>query len=187
MNFDHDTTLTLESLVALVNTHEPRLEVDDLTTAAELDEFVATFAISGSRTGTDAELRAVRKLRAQLRGVFDLAVAGELDGVVAELNALIVEAGAVPQLVTHDGNPLHLHYTPSDAPLHHRLGAEMAICLAIVVRDSGLDRFRHCESPTCDLVFIDLSKNRSRRYCDTQCGNRQHVAAYRDRRSRSAG
>jgi predicted RNA-binding Zn ribbon-like protein len=35
-------------------------------------------------------------------------------------------------------------------------------------------------------VVIDLSKNRSRRYCEKGCGNRVHVAAYRSRRARGA-
>ena len=45
-------------------------------------------------------------------------------------------------------------------------------------------RLRRCEAPDCEAVLVDLSKNRSRRYCDTgNCGNRQHVAAYRERRA----
>jgi len=85
--------------------------------------------------------------------------------------------------VEHDGHPPHLHYTPFDAPVHHRLGAEMAIALAILVRDSGLDRLRLCAAPRCENVVVDLSKNRSRRYCSTRCANRQHVAAYRQRQA----
>ena len=43
-----------------------------------------------------------------------------------------------------------------------------------------------CASPTCRDVFVDLSRNRSRRYCDSRtCGNRLHVAAYRARRSQA--
>ncbi len=99
------------------------------------------------------------------------------------LNRMIAENGAVPRLVEHDGLPVHLHFTPSEAPLDQRLGAEMAVALAIVVRDGGLERLRICESAGCGRVLVDLSKNRSRRYCDTQCGNRQHVAAYRRRHS----
>ena len=54
------------------------------------------------------------------------------------------------------------------------------------LRETG--RLRRCEAPGCDAVFVDLSKNRSRRYCDTgNCGNRQHVAAYRERRAARAG
>jgi predicted RNA-binding Zn ribbon-like protein len=103
--------------------------------------------------------------------------------VVALLNGLITDAGAVPRLVEHDGQPLHLHFTAAEAPLDQRLGAEMAIALAIVLRDGGLERLRVCETPGCGRVLVDLSKNRSRRYCDTQCGNRQHVAAYRQRQT----
>jgi predicted RNA-binding Zn ribbon-like protein len=34
---------------------------------------------------------------------------------------------------------------------------------------------------------MDLSRNRSRIFCDTgNCGNRQHVAAYRERRATQA-
>jgi predicted RNA-binding Zn ribbon-like protein len=34
-------------------------------------------------------------------------------------------------------------------------------------------------------VVVDLSKNRSRRFCSLTCANRVNVAAYRSRRSAS--
>ena len=38
--------------------------------------------------------------------------------------------------------------------------------------------------PNAMGVLVDLSRNRSRMFCDTgNCGNRQHVAAYRERRA----
>jgi hypothetical protein len=56
------------------------------------------------------------------------------------------------------------------------------MALAEVLRDEGAARLRGCAAPGCDGVFVDLSRNRSRRYCDTgNCGNRVHVAAYRAR------
>ena len=51
-----------------------------------------------------------------------------------------------------------------------------------VIRSGQLHRLRHCEAADCDDVVIDLSKNRSRRFCDSGCGNRANVAAYRARR-----
>jgi predicted RNA-binding Zn ribbon-like protein len=33
----------------------------------------------------------------------------------------------------------------------------------------------------CSSVHVDLSKNRSRRFCSTACANRTNVAAYRIR------
>ena len=42
----------------------------------------------------------------------------------------------------------------------------------------------NCASPTCRDAFLDESRNRSRRYCDSRtCGNRLHVAAYRARKA----
>lgn len=64
------------------------------------------------------------------------------------------------------------------------MAAHFAMGLAelIVAGESG--RVRSCASPTCQDVFIDLSRNRSRRYCDSRtCGNRLHVAAYRARKA----
>ncbi|MGH9135848.1 MAG: CGNR zinc finger domain-containing protein [Acidimicrobiales bacterium] len=186
MHLDHDTEIVLDEVVDFVNTDDRRTGVDSLTTTDTLDVFLDEHDISGARAGTEAELRAVRRLRARLRAVFETAAAAARDTVIADLNALIAEARAVPFLVEHDGYPLHLHYTPPDAPLHHRLGAEQALALAVVLRDGGLDRLRICESPDCGRIFVDLSRNRSRRYCDVQCGNRQHVAAYRQRRATSS-
>jgi predicted RNA-binding Zn ribbon-like protein len=183
MRLDHDSEHVVGELMTLVNNdgvHEPR---DVLASVDTLTAFLDELGISGSRPETEAEVRAVRRLRSRLRGVFESATAGDQDAVVAEINALIAEARAVPYLTEHDGNPLHLHYTPLDAPVHHRLGAEMAVTLAIVVRDGGLERLRVCASPDCGSVLVDLSRNRSRLYCDAQCANRQHVAAYRRRRA----
>jgi predicted RNA-binding Zn ribbon-like protein len=187
LRLDHDSELAIEEAVALLNADGHDGGPDVLASVETLTAFLDERGISGSRPETDGELRGVRRMRSRLRGVFDAAAAGDRDAAVAELNAVIADAGAVPYLTEHDGNPLHLHYTPMDAPVHHRLGAEMAVALAIVLRDGGLDRLRVCESPGCGDVLVDLSRNRSRRYCDVQCANRQHVAAYRRRRSGAAG
>jgi predicted RNA-binding Zn ribbon-like protein len=130
-------------------------------------------------TGPD-DVAAVQRLRTRLRRVFETDDETE---AVAILNALLAEAGALPQLTDHDGEPWHLHFTPPDAPLVHRLAAETAMGLAVVLRDGGFDRLRVCAQGDCDDAFVDASRNRSRRFCDpATCGNRAHVAAYRARR-----
>jgi len=51
-----------------------------------------------------------------------------------------------------------------------------------------LRRLKVCAAPDCDAVVMDLSRNRSRIFCDTgNCANRQHVAAYRERRGHAYG
>ena len=42
---------------------------------------------------------------------------------------------------------------------------------------------RVCAGDGCQGVVVDLSRNRSRRFCSTACGNRAAVAAYRARRA----
>ncbi len=57
------------------------------------------------------------------------------------------------------------------------------MALAQVVTADEIDRLRICEAPTCHAVLLDLSRNSSKRYCDAStCGNRLHVAAYRERK-----
>jgi predicted RNA-binding Zn ribbon-like protein len=44
-------------------------------------------------------------------------------------------------------------------------------------------RIRECASPTCDWVFLDQSRNRSRRWCDmSDCGNREKARRFQQRK-----
>jgi predicted RNA-binding Zn ribbon-like protein len=52
-----------------------------------------------------------------------------------------------------------------------------------VIRADEHSRFGVCADDGCEGVVLDLSRNRSRRYCSTTCANRNAVAAYRARRS----
>src|SRR5919112_2002242 len=77
----------------------------------------------------------------------------------------------------------HLHVTRPDAPLADRIGAEAAMGFLDLVRSDDLGRLRFCAADDCSDVLVDLSRNKSKRYCDTgNCGNRTNVAAYRARR-----
>jgi predicted RNA-binding Zn ribbon-like protein len=51
-----------------------------------------------------------------------------------------------------------------------------------VIRMGELGRLQTCAAADCDDVLVDLSKNRSRRFCGTSCANRTNVAAYRARK-----
>ena len=52
-----------------------------------------------------------------------------------------------------------------------------------VIRAGELSRLRTCAADDCLDVVVDLSRNRSKRYCERGCGNRLNVAAYRQRRA----
>jgi predicted RNA-binding Zn ribbon-like protein len=183
VHIDHDTLVGIQETVDLVNSDDRRANTDLLATIEDLDAYLARHGVTGRRTRDRTELEAMRRLRSTLREVFERADAGDATRVVDALNDLLARSNASPRLVQHDDQPLHLHFTPADATLERRLGAELATSLAIVVRDGGIRRLRICDAPDCASVLIDVSKNRSRRFCDTQCGNRQNVAAYRRRLS----
>jgi predicted RNA-binding Zn ribbon-like protein len=104
------------------------------------------------------------------------------DGAAAIVNELLRESSAVPQLVKHDDWDYHLHATRAEQPLAERMAVEAAMAFVDVIRTDELDRLRTCEADDCDNVLVDLSKNRSKRFCEAGCGNRMAVAAYRARR-----
>ncbi len=180
MVFAHDTETSLATAAALVNTapgSPPGRPEEQLASVGDLDAFVEEWDYTGSRTRDEDELRAVRALRPELRRLWTAAE----DEQVAGVNALLARAGALPQLVRHDGWDWHLHATTPEAPLAQRMAVEAAMALVDVVRAGERSRLRTCAADDCDDVLVDLSRNRSRRFCEGGCGNRAAVAAYRAR------
>jgi predicted RNA-binding Zn ribbon-like protein len=174
--FAHDTEASLQAAVALVNTAEPP---DTLTTVAELDAWYATYSYTGRRDADDAELAAVRALRPVLHTMFT----SDRDAAAEQVNAMLAEAGALPQLVRHEPFDWHLHAVAPDAPLVTRVVVEAAMAMVDVIRQDEMSRLGVCADDDCGAVVLDLSRNRSRRFCSTACGNRNAVAAYRARRA----
>lgn len=178
MSFAPDTLMALQSVVNLINSAEA--EVDGLVTLADLDGFLERERFTGSRTNHESELRDVRQLRTRLRGIWE----SDEDESVRLINNILRTARALPQLVKHDDWDYHLHATSPEAPLAERMAVEAAMALVDVVRTGEVERLRICAGSDCRAVLMDASRNRSRRYCDTgNCANREHVRAYRQRRS----
>jgi predicted RNA-binding Zn ribbon-like protein len=172
--FAHDTVASLRAAVDLVNSGEAP---DTLTTVAELDAWYVQQGYTGRHDGDRAELAGLRALRPVLRDLLttDRERAAEL------VNAMLSEAGALPQLVRHDGLDWHIHAVPPDAPLERRVVVETAMAMIDVIRTDELSRLSVCADDRCGGLVLDLSRNRSRRFCSTTCANRNAVAAYRAR------
>ncbi|MDQ0147030.1 MULTISPECIES: CGNR zinc finger domain-containing protein [Pseudarthrobacter] len=178
MVFAPDTEVALRTVVNLINTAANGRE--GLATLEDLDAFLAAEGFSGGRRRDNAELESVLELRRELAAVWT----ADEDAAVDTVNRLLRDANALPQLMKHDGWDWHLHATAPDAPLADRMSTEAAMALADVIRGKEMDRMRTCESEDCDAAVLDLSRNRSKRYCDTgNCANRAHVAAYRARQA----
>jgi predicted RNA-binding Zn ribbon-like protein len=178
--FSHDTQLSLQTVVDLVNTSPACGGQEDLPSPAALRSFVAAHHVSGVRERDYDDVPAIRRVRERFRTVFG---ASDPAAVAAEVNALVAQAPVRPRLTDHDGYDWHVHYFAPGAALADHLAVDGGMALAHVVASGETERLRVCEAPDCASVLIDMSRNRSRRYCDARtCGNRLNVAAYRARK-----
>jgi predicted RNA-binding Zn ribbon-like protein len=180
MNFSHYSDRPAELAVDLVNTVQT--DGDRIASIKQLKTFLAGYedlwhgVASPPKAG---DLVAVHELRTALRDVLetdDEARASEL------INEILTEHGAAPRISTHSGTP-HLHFEPIGTSISSWLGAITAMGLATIIIECGVERFGVCGASNCDDVYIDTSRNRSRRHCSSTCSTREAVAAYRARQS----
>jgi len=179
MLFSHDTEHSLASVVDLVNTAPSAGNGELLPDLAALREWVRVNDVSGLGLLTEEDLVSVRALRDRIRPVF---AATDDDSAAQVINELISQAPVTPRLTDHDGYDFHVHYFAEGASLVDHLAIDGGMALAQVLAAGERERLRLCEAPNCQQALVDLSRNRSKRYCDARtCGNRLHVAAYRSR------
>ncbi|MEV0276180.1 CGNR zinc finger domain-containing protein [Streptomyces sp. NPDC050610] len=185
MLINHDARCALDAVVNLVNTAPQGGDRDGLADPAGLRRYAASCDFSDVGPLGTADVTAVRSVRERFAQVF---AAPDTASAAALLNALVAEAGTTPRLTDHDGYDWHVHYFAPGASLADHLAADGGMALAYLVVAGERERLRRCEAPGCGRAFVDVSRNRSRRYCSSRtCGNRLHVAAYRARRRETAG
>ena len=114
-------------------------------------------------------------------GVREVASASTDAEAVDRLNGLLTQCAPEPRATNHNGTP-HLHYSADDAPLVVQLGTTVSMAMANLVCRYGRDRLGLCAAADCRDVFVDTSRNRSRRYCSETCASRTTVSAFRARR-----
>jgi predicted RNA-binding Zn ribbon-like protein len=161
------------------------LAIDLANADAQVPGWVEAFLDSHGEwftEGTVTELspqqqEAVARTSALVR---DVAVAQSEPEVMDRLNALLALASPRPYATTHDGE-LHLHYARPDAEVVEQLTTTVAMGLSQVVVQHGWRRLGVCSAEGCGHVYVDTSRNASRRYCSNTCASRSTVAAYRAR------
>ncbi len=162
--------------MALVN---GSLEPVTISTPDDLDAFFADFAYTGRHDGDQAEVDAVLAIAPRLRAL----LTADRDDAADIVNAMLRDASALPQLRRHDGHDWHLHAVGNDAPFAERIVVETAMAMIDVIRADEMSRLSVCADDTCEGIVLDLSRNRSKRFCSVTCGNRNAVAAYRARQA----
>lgn len=187
MNFNSHTDAVVSVTVALVNAATPGMcrgrpypAPSDARLTEALNEALAH---GGRRTArlSRAQTRALAREVARLRTVFEQVENRDLDAAARTVNALLAELRPTPYLERHDGEPWHVHY---HSPTHEPAASWAASCslaLAIVLGGEYATRLGVCAAPRCDRVYVDVSRNGTRRFCSTACQNRVKAAAHRAR------
>jgi predicted RNA-binding Zn ribbon-like protein len=146
---------------------------------------LATAALRAGRPDTrevsPAEATALSDFAWALRLVFDDVSTGRLDQAAEQVNGLLAQTGARPMLDKHDDDPWHLHFHGAEDSLVTGWSAGCATGLAVVLGSDLHGRLGICTADRCDRVYVDTSKNGTRRFCSTACQNRVKAAAFRER------
>lgn len=161
-------------------THDHLREYGDIVGFAELAGALEKAA--GKRLRQRAEREPTRAqavyalglaLRESIWAVFSALASGEVprEGDLDLISDAAASAAARSRLVyDREGIGWSL---PSDGDVLERPLWEIARSAADVLTSTERDRVKQCASETCEWVFLDRSKNHSRRWCDmSDCGNR---------------
>jgi predicted RNA-binding Zn ribbon-like protein len=132
------------------------------------------------RPGGEAPLARVRRLREATTRLID----AHIDGVAADpADARTVQqawCAALAVAAVGPGLPLAATVQPgtADLVLH-----TLALAVADLLQRPDLARLGRCDGAGCGWLFLDTTRNHSRRWCDSlDCGNRARVRAFSRRR-----
>lgn len=130
------------------------------------------------------QLEKVRALRRQLQTVWTSAPViepKELDII----NDLLEGVGI--QIVSGEsgaGSAFRERPIPVSDQVSDVMTATVAAALAYLVTHEETGRLRICRGDDCEAAIVDLTRNRSKLFCDFgNCANRAHVRAYRARQA----
>lgn len=187
MNFSSHIDSVVTVAVRLVNALTPG-EVHGRTYLPPDGVALATLATEALRFGrpdtrdvSPDEAAELGEFAWALRLVFADVAAGRLDQAAEQVNGLLGATGARPMLDKHDGEPWHLHFHGASESLTTGWMAGCATGLAVVLGSDLYGRLGVCTAERCDRVYVDTSKNGTRRFCSTACQNRVKAAAFRAR------
>jgi predicted RNA-binding Zn ribbon-like protein len=181
VDFTHYSDECMQAAADLVNTIGHPSGNEYMGTPELAKEFLVSHGFSGVDHVDESDLAEMHAVRARLEQVF---FAHDEKTATSLLNDLLREYDVAPYLTDHDGR-WHFHYAPEGAALGRRVATDVAVGLAALIAEYGFDRFGICAADDCRDVFVDMSRNKSRRYCNELCSSRTNVAAHR-RRARAS-
>jgi predicted RNA-binding Zn ribbon-like protein len=170
----------------LINTYDLYLdEPEHLQTPDDLQRFLEMRGIKLEAEVTPTDLDETCNLRETLRTAWN---AEMTETMLAILNPLIAASPVTMQFEETGEQHVHAQFALQPGlSLTQQLAFECALGMIEVVQQQGLDRMRACAAAPCRDVFVDTSRNKSRRFCSEQCANRYNISAFRERQKKLEG
>ena len=187
MRFNSHVDRLLTASVRLVNAVSPGEDGGREHPAPEGEQLRAAVLDAVRADGyhpdpSDDEVRALRDVALEVRGVFEALDSGEQDTAAGRVNALLNRTGAHPELDRDEDGGWSIHFHGPDTTFARGWAAGLAAGLAMAIGGDLGSRLGVCAAPSCDRVWVDRSRNSHRRFCSTRCQNRVKAAAHRARR-----
>lgn len=186
MPYDDYDNETVKLALALANAFwrpsaKPTLEASGAAFIAAHEHLLKEHGVS-PRPLTPHDIDEFEDLAVRVRRVVD-----EPDEAAAleQLNGLLECCETAPRVSVQGGAP-RLRYAPDDSDCLDWIAANAAMGLTQAICAHGRDRLGVCSAESCDNLFVDASKNRTRRYCSDTCASRTTVRALRARRRLAA-
>lgn len=156
-----------------------RLEALDGDVASRLQR-----AAARDPAGAAGVLERARALREAIYRVFRARLSGDAPSSedLALLTAAGAEATAAQRLVCRNGS-FELEFGETEN-LNRAWWPAATSALELLLSED-LTRVKECATPDCNWLFVDASKNRSRRWCEmSECGNRAKAQRHYARRKK---
>lgn len=116
-----------------------------------------------------------------LHRVFVALGANRVADAVSMLNTMLKKHQSALHLSPKE--PWSLHYHDHSLPAPAGWGTGCAAALGSFVSSGHWHYLGSCEAAVCDRIFLDTTRNTSRRFCSVRCQNREKVRAFRERLS----
>jgi predicted RNA-binding Zn ribbon-like protein len=131
------------------------------------------------RSGSESALSSCRELREALADILYRSSSATASRRILER---YVQAARLKQKLSWKRSPRLEWAWPSEQDPELPLWA-LALSAADLMTSDAVDRVRACDNPECRWLFLDTSKNHTRRWCDMKvCGNRMKARRFKAQR-----
>ena len=99
---------------------------------------------------------------------------------LARVNAAVAAASAGAHLAPRRGRLVLAYDPPAADSLSQPIATPVVRAAVDLLTGGALERVRTCADDSCAWLFLDTTRNRTRRWCDMKmCGNRNKVRRFR--------